>query len=546
MEKRKYLRVININGILTSFRYLSLFLTSYFYMFIVNEHSWQTKILVVVGLVLTGIIMNFIYLNERINKIGLIVALFAETLGNIFLLSLSGNFQSPYIWYGLNTVIMAVVGLESYMCWGDLAIYISLLGMTTIYDRLLHPVQTNTFFADMNITVGLIMATFAFQVIMKHVRKIEDKTDELLILNEKLSSANKKVEETMTYMCKIYEIIHLFSTQNNRQDLIQLILDYTTKMFKVNEVFFIEIGEDEKHYKFYGNKVDKIKTDLLINKAFAVWQGQDEPNNKWILEVEDQNFTCVPIGYTYKQFGLLLIEGIQDVEQLNSIIQLSGMLFKKFEVEAINEELLISEEQNRIANEIHDQVLQKLFGVTCNLFALAKKTYSLDKELIGEEINSNREILHKAMTELRQTIYGLSWDKEGKSSFETRVEEYIKEMQKLYHIPIQFQWTGELQWLTAKEQTSLYRIICEGISNGIRHGEATSIMIDLAIKETHIQLCIKDNGRGFDKTKVEQSHQMGLGLRNMQHLSRDLAGKMEIDSEEGKGTLLKVSIPNKV
>ncbi|WP_180270750.1 sensor histidine kinase [Sporanaerobium hydrogeniformans] len=490
--------------------------------------------------------MNFIYLNERINKIGLIVALFAETLGNIFLLSLSGNFQSPYIWYGLNTVIMAVVGLESYMCWGDLAIYISLLGMTTIYDRLLHPVQTNTFFADMNITVGLIMATFAFQVIMKHVRKIEDKTDELLILNEKLSSANKKVEETMTYMCKIYEIIHLFSTQNNRQDLIQLILDYTTKMFKVNEVFFIEIGEDEKHYKFYGNKVDKIKTDLLINKAFAVWQGQDEPNNKWILEVEDQNFTCVPIGYTYKQFGLLLIEGIQDVEQLNSIIQLSGMLFKKFEVEAINEELLISEEQNRIANEIHDQVLQKLFGVTCNLFALAKKTYSLDKELIGEEINSNREILHKAMTELRQTIYGLSWDKEGKSSFETRVEEYIKEMQKLYHIPIQFQWTGELQWLTAKEQTSLYRIICEGISNGIRHGEATSIMIDLAIKETHIQLCIKDNGRGFDKTKVEQSHQMGLGLRNMQHLSRDLAGKMEIDSEEGKGTLLKVSIPNKV
>jgi len=183
----------------------------------------------------------------------------------------------------------------------------------------------------------------------------------------------------------------------------------------------------------------------------------------------------------YRTFGILVVEKSDELEKLGFIVQLSGMLFQRFSLEEMNDMLIIEQEQNRIANEIHDSVLQKLFAVSCNLFAISESAEKMEAVQIVQELNANRTSISRAMTELRQTIYGLSSDKGGTNSFQDKIESYIKEMQKLHNIEINLAIEGDHRQLTNKEQASLYRMICEGIANAAKHGKASLIEITLSI-----------------------------------------------------------------
>jgi signal transduction histidine kinase len=94
-------------------------------------------------------------------------------------------------------------------------------------------------------------------------------------------------------------------------------------------------------------------------------------------------------------------------------------------------------------------------------------------------------------------------------------------------------------------ETALYRIFQEALSNVVRHAEATKLSVTLACNDHTFEGKIEDNGRGFDLTSIQTNGDniRGLGLLGMQERVIQCGGSMEIISNQGLGTKIRILIP---
>ncbi|MDA8595791.1 ATP-binding protein [Flavobacteriaceae bacterium] len=83
---------------------------------------------------------------------------------------------------------------------------------------------------------------------------------------------------------------------------------------------------------------------------------------------------------------------------------------------------------------------------------------------------------------------------------------------------------------------NIYLIVVESVRNAANHGDATQIEISLSKKGKKVELLIEDNGKGFDT----ESKASGIGLKNMKSRAEDLNGEIQIKSEIGEGSIIKV------
>lgn len=92
---------------------------------------------------------------------------------------------------------------------------------------------------------------------------------------------------------------------------------------------------------------------------------------------------------------------------------------------------------------------------------------------------------------------------------------------------------------------SVYRVIQEALNNAFRHGQADKIHLSLVETEDRIELCVTDNGCGFDSENIPSNPDLisGLGLKGMIDRAEVCNGTCEISSEIGKGTQVKLSLP---
>ena len=203
------------------------------------------------------------------------------------------------------------------------------------------------------------------------------------------------------------------------------------------------------------------------------------------------------------------------------------------------EEGIIKEEQRRIASEIHDTVIQKLFGIACSLRALQCAANGMTGEDMTGRLSGIETSVRLAMQELRETIYGVKFENCDRETFKERLELYLKEAERLFDVTITLEMTGNFFRLSAGQKTVTYRIICEAVNNAIRHGKAGKIEVEAAAGEKEVDFFIKDDGFGFST----QNKNTGNGLKNMYQMATILKGTLSVQSEPGKGTRVSVSLP---
>lgn len=81
---------------------------------------------------------------------------------------------------------------------------------------------------------------------------------------------------------------------------------------------------------------------------------------------------------------------------------------------------------------------------------------------------------------------------------------------------------------------SIYRIIQELIGNTLKHGAAKNAIVQVTKSDNLLAVTVEDDGKGFDTNMIELSK--GIGYTNIKHRVDFLKGKLDINSEEGKGT----------
>lgn len=182
--------------------------------------------------------------------------------------------------------------------------------------------------------------------------------------------------------------------------------------------------------------------------------------------------------------------------------------------------------------------------MSCSIFATIKRLNSYSKQEIEEELNLIRNTTDSVMKELREKIYGLSWKKSGTNSFTVDIRNFIDEIIRLNNVNIPFSILGNVEILTTNQKKALYRMICEGLSNAVRHGKAKNVDITLNVDGETTRLSIIDDGIGFEIEDVMSSESKGLGLENLHQLTESLNGEIEIVSELSVGTTINITLPN--
>ena len=197
------------------------------------------------------------------------------------------------------------------------------------------------------------------------------------------------------------------------------------------------------------------------------------------------------------------------------------------------------DERKRIARELHDSTSQSLTSLLVGLRHLEEATDPATAKArlaeIRKTVNGTLDEVHALAWQLRPSVL----DDLGLAA---ALQRYIGDYQTRYAIQVDFVFRNLAERLPIEIETTLYRVIQEGLTNIARHAQAQNASILLEQRAASVRVILEDNGVGFDAETVTYS-QKSLGLQGMRERVALLNGKLVIESQPGQGTSLFIEIP---
>jgi PAS domain S-box-containing protein len=198
--------------------------------------------------------------------------------------------------------------------------------------------------------------------------------------------------------------------------------------------------------------------------------------------------------------------------------------------------LAVAEERNRIAREMHDTLAQAFTGILLQLEA-ACDVLPQGQKRAKEHIINARNLARKSLIEARHSVWQLRANILLKGSLSTKIRNLIHES-KRDGVPIFGSITGKPRSLSSEVEYNVLRIIQEGLTNAMRHADATRINLRLSYQPGKIELILQDNGKGFNL----KTNTTGFGLISIKERSKRIGAKLRITSKPDKGSKLFVRL----
>jgi signal transduction histidine kinase len=204
-------------------------------------------------------------------------------------------------------------------------------------------------------------------------------------------------------------------------------------------------------------------------------------------------------------------------------------------------ELSIVEERNRIARELHDAVTQKLFSLRLTADA-ASALIERDPERAAAELATVRKLAAEATDELRAIVVAARPADLRGDGLDIALRKQVELLDRVHEPTIRYTTCDCVPALTEAGQQAVYRIAQEALHNALRHAGATRIDAHLVVRNGSVVLEVRDDGAGFDPA-VARSAGRRLGLASMRERARAAGGRLDVTSEPGRGTTVRLAVP---
>jgi PAS domain S-box-containing protein len=191
------------------------------------------------------------------------------------------------------------------------------------------------------------------------------------------------------------------------------------------------------------------------------------------------------------------------------------------------------QERGRIARDLHDGLGQMLNAIKMNIDLLSQKDgkadtlYQLIDEAIQESVRISENLLPSKLKDF---------------DLATCLKSLCNTISRTSRIPVSFESLDVSSEVEQGKKINFYRIAQEAINNAIKHAQASAINVQLNEEGDILQLMIEDDGRGFKKNQTYDQTQHH-GLVNMQERAEMMGGKLTIESDADRGTLIIVEAP---
>jgi two-component system sensor histidine kinase UhpB len=200
------------------------------------------------------------------------------------------------------------------------------------------------------------------------------------------------------------------------------------------------------------------------------------------------------------------------------------------------------EEQTRLAHEMHDDFGQLLAAMKMDISTLQQHLPQSDARIV-RHLSSINELVDAMVASVRRIIADLPPKVLEDMGLYSALEFMAANFEKRHQVTCRVRLSEAEPMLDSKVATAIYRVVQETLNNVAKHADATYVEAQVTCSPAHIRLCVKDNGRGMAADKL---HKAGsFGLIGMRQRVTALGGEMKVESTEGAGTAIMITIPVK-
>jgi signal transduction histidine kinase/ligand-binding sensor domain-containing protein len=201
-------------------------------------------------------------------------------------------------------------------------------------------------------------------------------------------------------------------------------------------------------------------------------------------------------------------------------------------------------ERNRIAREIHDTLAQGYVGVSVHLEVLIELLRHRKFDAAAKQLESMRGYVREGIADARQSIWALRSQDNNEDTLPIRMRRLVEDS-GTHGLDAQFSIYGAYRPLPPGTESEILRIAQEALHNVKKHAAAKTVKVQLEYSRNEIVLEVRDDGRGFASRKGAplDSPPGHYGLTGMRERAAAIGGTLEITSQPGAGTTVRLRAP---
>jgi signal transduction histidine kinase len=296
-----------------------------------------------------------------------------------------------------------------------------------------------------------------------------------------------------------------------------------------------------------------IRSEVLPRReAVLAFAMEVEELNNANLDAERDEVLARQAGFRRDLYNLLwqsLLLGI--IVALTAIIRLRGLekaaerqrlLAEESErqMRSLSQQLVAMQEEERrkLSRELHDHVGQMLTALRMELGRVERVNVGTDPRITGA-VHEARQLVDTIVHTVRDIAMGLRPSMLDDFGLQPALEWHVRDVERRYGVRVKLDVHGDIDRLSDRYRTCVYRSVQEALTNCVRHARAGKVVVSVKGWPDHLDVSISDDGVGIDPAKRRR----GLGLLGIEERVRELGGALQVLSSAGQGTTLEIHLP---
>jgi signal transduction histidine kinase len=211
----------------------------------------------------------------------------------------------------------------------------------------------------------------------------------------------------------------------------------------------------------------------------------------------------------------------------------AALALQRAESQAAKRELDLLGDRDRIARDLHDHVIQRLFAIGLAMQGTHRHTKS---PVVATRLTEHIDQLHEVIQEIRTAIFDLQAGPDNGPGLRTTLQNVITELTADTSIRTTVRMSGPLNVVSAALAEHAEAVMREAVSNAVRHADPTEIVITVSVSD-ELVIDVTDNGAGIPATVARS------GLHNLASRAADAGGVCAVERLPAGGTRLLWSAP---
>ena len=305
---------------------------------------------------------------------------------------------------------------------------------------------------------------------------------------------------------------------------------WTRNRFKVGEGYIGIVAQ---------NRETLVSTDIEHDLRFI---------RPAVVQAGFQQIACIPMLSGELLMGVMSVAkrtkdpiDERDVQMLAAVGNWAGLAIENARLHEHARRLAVVEERDRIGMDLHDGIIQSIYGVGLSLES-ALHSINEDPKDANDRVKRAIDGLNQTIRDLRSYILDLRPRQLGNDGLISGIKRLITEYRANTFAEVMLtEPESDLSELTQTQSLALFHICQEALANAAKHAKAKLVQISIWATDERVLMEILDDGVGFDMDSMNSN--IGHGLANIHTRVHSLGGDVDISSVLNEGTTILIWIP---